>query len=717
MLIGGGVGVGLIVAWAAWPRVAGNALPEVAGTHRLGGWLRVGEDGRIGVAVPLTEAGQGVYTTLPQIVADEVGADWAMVGVEAAPLTQPFANPLFTAETVAALGGWRATFGVTGEARYATGGGTAVRGFEARLRDAGATARALLCVAAADSWGVDWRECNSVAGFVVHQAQRLPFGTLAVAAAGAHAPRGVAWRRGRENRLTAQSLLRLDAPPKVDGSAQFAADIRLPDMLYAAIAQALPGGRLVSHDAAAARRVAGVVAVTPQPEWVAVVAVNSFAARQGVAALDARFTNPQAALDDAAIARALDHPDAPVRHVDQGDADRGLREGRIVRATYRAAAQLPAPLEPPAATAQWRDGRVQIWMATTAPARAKAAIAAATGVATSAVAVHPLLAGGSFGTRGESAVATQAALIARAVGRPVQLAWSRAEAMRHEPLRPPTRVDLAGRLHEGRVTAYQATVATPSTLHQVEARVWRGDAPAAAMRSAAGKSAPGDVAGAAPPYAIAAVAVDHAPVGVALVAGSFRGGADATSVFARECFVDELAAAAHADPFGFRIAMLGNDPRLAAVLARATVLGGWGDSVGQGLACHVMQGSRVAIVAQAVLTGDRVHVERLTAVADVGRVINPAIVRQQIQSAMLMGMATATGAPVRFHHGQPQATLRTLRLPLLADLPDVTVELVVNNAAPGGVHDLALAPTAAAIANAVSAATGTRARTLPLVRA
>ena len=344
LLVGGGVGVGLVVAWTAWPRAYPVNLVANPDERVFGAWLKIGTDGHVTVAVPQAEHGQGVYTVLPQIVADELGADWRTVGVEAAPVNPLYANPLGLRSLLEGADDALPAGAIDEAARRApvmlTGGSSSVRMFEDACRHAGAAARTLLCKAAARRWDVAWTDCAVDAGFVVHQGRRLRFADLAEAAAKETLPDPLPADAPGTGKLIGQSVPRIDVPAKVDGSANFAGDIRLPDMVHAAIRQAPRGnGRLVAMDRDAARRVRGVVAIVDRADWVAVVATTWWAADRGLAALAPRFetTGPAAttASIDAALTAALDGPGTRMAAV--GDVAGAFRGARIVIAQYRVA--------------------------------------------------------------------------------------------------------------------------------------------------------------------------------------------------------------------------------------------------------------------------------------------------------------------------------------------------------------------------------------------
>jgi isoquinoline 1-oxidoreductase beta subunit len=724
LLIGGGAGIGLLVAWAVWPRSYLSNLPVRDKEIAFGAWLKIATDGRVTVAIPQCEYGQGVFTTLPQVLADELGADWRMVGVEQAPLNPLYANELASAELFPGLvpERLRRTHAVR-KALVLTGGSTSMRSFEGPLRQAGAAARAMLCKAAARRWGVDWQECETGNGFVVHGQQRLRFGELAGAAASEDVPVDLTFREGETGRLAGEPAPRLDAPGKVDGSANFAGDIRLPNMVFAAIRQGPVGTvKLASIDEAAARAVPGTLHIVKNERWVAVAANNWWAATQALEAINPRFEMAgkvhsetiQAALDEALNGHGE-------RMASAGNLSATFKGARVVTAEYRAGLALHAAIEPVTATAVWEDGRVRLWLPTQAPGLARDAVASVLGLAVADVVIHPMLAGGSFGQNLEHLVAQQAALIAREIRKPVQLTWSRGETCSHDRFRPPAAARMTARLGaNGAVMGWLAKIAAPATGHELADRLIGGDALADTKRLVRGDGDRAAVAGARPIYRIANFAVDHHPASIGVPTGYWRSGAHSYTAFFNESFIDELAHVADIEAFSFRIAMLGGEPRLARCLSTVASLGGWQGGLpgsGQGIACHAFRGSYIAVMAEASVGGDqRVQVDRLVAAVDCGRIVNPSVVEQQIEGGLIFGMAAALGVTTGFTGGIADArSFRDLDLPRLANTPEIMVELIASEADPGGVSELAVPPVAPAIANALYAATGMRLRQLPLI--
>lgn len=735
LLIGGGVGVGLLLAWSAWPRSRMPGINAQDGESVFAPFLKISRDGHVTVLCPQAELGQGVYTGIAQIAADELGADWRTIAVEPAPIADVFANQLFVAEDAAQAtprfglpleaeqwAGWQAMDWPDAPAKMLTGGSTSIRMFEEPVRAAAATARSLLCMAGAARWNVGWEACFTRDGFVMHGNQRLRFGELAEAAALETPPAIPPRRPSDEDSLAGRPLPRLDLPAKVDGSLGFAGDIRLPDLAFAAIRQGPHGDtKLLRHNRAAAERVRGFLGAVRHERWLAAVATNSWAAQRALDAMAPLFRTSGTIAASSRFERRLKtaaETFAGTRIHSEGDAQEAMR-GRIVTcADYLVAPTLPAAIETRTATAQPDGNRMRIWVASQAPGLCRAAVADALGIGEGDVALLPMPGGGPSGMTIEHDVAVQAALIARAMNRPVQLCWSRTESMLRDFPRAPARARMQASLSTGAtVDAWQAAIATPAARLELRARL-KGAKADAARRGAAGTSDAAAISGARPPYRIPHLAIDHLPIDSGLPAGFSRGGADSFTTFFTECFVDELASASGVDSLNFRMGMLLDAPRLARCLQTASALGGWSGGVpasGEGLACATLRGSHIAVMAKARRSERGLVVEHLVAAVDCGRVINPNLVRQQIEGGMIAGLAMAIGATSRYRRGLARARrMSEINLPILAQTPQVTVELIQSEADPGGVSDIGVVPVAPAIANALFTTTGRRLRRLPL---
>lgn len=725
LLIGGGVATGLVIGWAVWPRHYAPNLVAGPGEHVFNAFLKIGTDGRVIVAVPQAEMGQGVYTSMPQLVADELGADWRTVGVEPAPINPIYANfAILEEQAERRLPSWAQEPGKWAAREVAmrlnmtmTAGSSSIRSFEGRLREAGATARSLLCMAAADRWKIDWHACDTEAGFVVRGNDRMRFAELVEAAARLAPPDIVSLREKAERKLVGQSVPRLDLPSKVDGTAQLGADIRLPGMVYASISHGPYGdARPVKMTTADAEATSGVLAVLTNPGWVAVVGTNWWAADRGLQALAVEFETSKARPDDGsirkALAAALSGSDAE-RFTKRGDPDAALVGQGVVTADYSVPMIAHAPLETLTATARPGDGRMEIWVPTQSVPMARAAVAAALGLHERQVTIYPTLVGGGFGRKIEMDAAIEAATIAHMVKKPVQLVWPRREDIQHSRFRPPAQARLKAKLGPaGSIAAWSALIATPSTTSEMMDRIMGKPA-----KDGYGPES-GAVEGAVPPYAIPALAVEHAEAAIGVPTGAWRSVGNSYTAFFTESFIDELALAAGLDPLSFRMQALGPQPRLARCLQMAASIGGWQGGepgTGQGLAVHSCFDSYVAILVETRIEGDRITVPNVTAVADIGRVVHPDIVRQQIEGGIIWGLANAFGNAVALRAGLVTAqNFDGLGLPDLTMTPEMRIEIVRSDLPPGGAGEIAVPPVAPAIANAVFAATGKRLRHLPL---
>jgi isoquinoline 1-oxidoreductase subunit beta len=735
LLVGAGVGGGLALAWTVWPRSYAVNVAAADDESIFNAFLKIARDGRVSVIVPQCEMGQGVTTLLPQIMADELGADWRTIAVETAPISPLYANTvLIDADSAAAtprallpdavgdVRHWaRHEFGVR-NAMMLTAGSSSVQMFEEPCRAAAAQARAMLMMAAAERWDADWTACDTAAGFVTLGNRKLRFGELASAAAAMTPPAAPQYRAASNDPLYGQEVTRLDLPAKVDGSMNFAGDIRLPGMVYAAIRQGPVGDtRLKSINKAAGLKSPDLLHYVRTERWLATVARNWWAANRALDRFAPVFATDGPPVSSDSIAAALEQAlkEDGWRINARGDIATAFAGRRLLSGDYQVEPALHAAIETRSVTAEPDGDRLRIWTPTQAPAQCRAAIAAATGLAEDSITLFPMPAGGSFGIALEHTAAVQAATIARTIKRPVQLVWSRAEEIMRDLPRAPARGSLTASLNSaGGIDALAVRVAVPAASHEVRARLVEGVGPHDAQRSATGKSDANAVAGALPPYAIPHVSVDHFPADIGLPVGRWRGNADSYTVFFTESFVDELAARANTDPLSYRMGMLSGAPELARCLITATTLGGWEGGISgttQGIACHSMRGSHIAVMASASFGAKGLRVTQLVAAVDCGRVVNPAILRQQIEGGLIFGLAAAVGATTDYAKGVARArTIGQLGLPRLSHTPEITVEIIDSDREPGGFGELAVPVVAPAIANALFAATGNRIRRLPL---
>lgn len=708
LLIGGGAGAGLVVAYALWPRHIGSDLPLRPGEQGFGSYLKIGRDGRVTVAVPQTETGQGIWTGLPQIVADELGADWESVAVEPAPLTGHYANPLTRTE------GWPGGLGPLREWRLdhdgamrITAGSTSVRGFERPLREAAAVARAMLIGAAADRWNIGEDECDTADGFVIAGVRTFGFGDLAEEAADRSPPMRAQLRTSQRGRLIGQSLQRLDGPAKIDGSWRFAGDVRLPGMLFASVRLAPPGGLLSGYAADAVRTMPGVRHIVARDTWVAVVADTWWTAERTMKTADPKFTGVGSGPDlrphfEQALAEGRGET-----VFSRGHYDRVTSGSRPLAATYWAAPSQHIGLEPLSATARTTASGMEVWAATQAPALARKLAAAA---ADGEVLFYPMPAGEPAGRALEPDAIPIAVELARELRQPVQVQLSQSASQNHDQVSAGALARMTALPGEGGLTAaWEMRVATADGLGSA---IYRLAGAGAAKLGSTGMD------GAVPPYAVPNVRIDGVLVGLPNSPGYMRGSPQREFAFFNESFIDELAHAAGMEPLAFRMSLLGSNPRLARCLQAAAQLAQWdggGNGSTMGIAGCSAFGSHIGLVAVASIGEDqRIRAHKLVATVDCGTVVNPGLVIQQIEGGLIWALAQATVAAPEWVAGMPRARpVGGIGLPRMSDVPELIVQILPSRAAPGGVSGLGTTVLAPAVANAIYAGTGKRMRNLP----
>ena len=746
LLAGAAAGGGLLVAWWLLPRSYRTPLVAARGEHVFGAWLKIAADGVVTVAVPQLEMGQGITTLLPQIVAYELGADWRQVAMEPAPVSGAYANIPLARKWI---GLWDPSFGglsdstdamqaarFAGTQRFnATADGTSLAAYEIPCREAAAAARAMLAQEAASRWGVAWEECEVIGGFVTHGENRASFGELAEAAAQWTPPDPPPLRPEppREAPLPAEAedrpaYPRLDLPSKVDGSFRFAGDVRLPGMVFASIRHGpVDDSELTSFDRDGAAGIKGLAGIVESKRWLAVAADTWWSAEMALDAMKPRFATVTPISSNEIAARldtTLDGGEAfPI--AETGFGGEAFQRVDMAR-RYEVEPAYAAPVETACAAARFVDGRLDLWLASQAPEQARIAAARAIGISTEDVALYPMPAGGSFDARLEHDHAIEIALIARELGRPVQLTRPRRDELIRSRPRAPAWLLIGAQLSKsnpGAIEALRLRIATPPAAREFGQRLFGNLTSMAAIRETTGQPDPLACEGGVPPYQLPAVLVEHLPTEIGLPVGRVRGNAYGPTVFAIESFFDEIAAKYSREPLSFRIAMLGSDVRLAACLQRAAQLAGWDGGVnqsGQGIACARIgegpEAARIACVATARQGEGGVRVTRLSAAVDIGRIINHDIALQQIEGGLVFGIGIALGNPVKLRSGIPESTgYEALGLPTIGDCPEMRIEFLASEAPPADPGELGAVVAPPAIANALFSATGLRLRRLPLL--
>ncbi|GMN04140.1 molybdopterin cofactor-binding domain-containing protein [Erythrobacter sp. MTPC3] len=746
ILTGSAIGGGLLVAWYVLPRNYPVPLQPGAREHVYSAYLKIAEDSVVTIAVPQAEMGQGITTVLPQIIAQELGADWRQVAVEPAPISAAYANiPLARRwmemwDPVAA-GLSETTDDIlverfAGEARFtATADGTAVDAFADDCRSAAAAARAMLAQEAADRWDVSWEECLVERGIVSQGENRATFGELAAGAAERDAPEPPPLRPEFPEASPAPDMAdappffpRIDLPSKVDGSYQFASDVRLPGMVYCAIRHGPnDGSELTGFEPDGADNVAGVVGAVKSRNWLAVAATNWWSAQKALEAMKPQFRTafPVGSAEINARLRTSVDGGASFRIAETGFGEEAMTRIDMAR-RYEVEPAPAAPLETASAAARFTDGRLELWIASQAPEQARRAAAKAVGLAVEEVALYPMPAGGSFDARLEHDHAIEIAVIAKELGRPVQLTWSRRDEMIKARPRTPSYTLVGAQLSQtgdAAIEALRLRIACPPASHEFGKRLFGNRTSAAAIRESAGKKDALACEGAVPAYRLPSVVVDHIPVEIGLPVGRVRGNSHSYTAFAIESFVDEIVATTGREPLSYRMVMLGDDVRLAACLQRAAQMARWNggeQGSGQGIACYRIgdprTGGRIACVATARQGEGGVRVVEISAAVDIGRIINPDIAHQQIEGGLIFGIGVALGNALQFRAGLPESfDYADLGLPTLEDCPEIQIEFIPSTAPSADPGELGAVIAPPAIANALFSATGLRLRRLPLL--
>ncbi|NNM60645.1 MAG: xanthine dehydrogenase family protein molybdopterin-binding subunit [Steroidobacteraceae bacterium] len=663
------------------------------GATELNAWLRIAPDETITILVDRSEMGQGVYTALPMLIAEELEVRLAAIQIVAAPVGDAYFNP--------------------GNDGQITGTSNSVQDAWVKLRTAGAQARTMLISAAATSWGVDPDECVAKDGVISNRAgDRLTYGAVAARAARLPVPQRVALKPSKDFVLVGRDLPRTDTPAKVDGSAEFGIDVRLPGMLYGAFAQSpVLGGWPDSVDALAAAKLPGVRLVLPLDSGVLVVADHYWQALAARKALNVDWNSgPNAALDNATITALLRHAaadDPGLAARTDGDADAALRGAvRTHSARYELPLLAHATMEPMNCTADVHADGCDLYVGTQVQQLAQAAAAPAAGLPPDRVRVHTTFLGGGFGRRLEVDFIPAAVAGSKALGRPVQVIWTREDDMTHDTYRPPALEDIsAGFDAAGRLSAWKLHIVSPSITARMLPPVVGVDPSVveAALNF---------------PYDVPNVSIRYTRQEIGIDVGYMRSVSHAINCFVIESFIDELAAFAGKNPYDFRIGMLGKHPRHRRVLEAAARLAGWGKPApGRHLGLALMQGysSLIAEVAEISIEGGSPKIHRIVCAVDCGQMVNPRIVESQIESGIVFGLTAALWGKVTIARGVVQQTnFDAYRVLRVNEMPDIQVRLLPSDAAPGGIGELSVALVAPAVCNAVFAATGRRLRSLPI---
>ena len=661
-------------------------------------FLRIDRTGKVTFVMPFIEMGQGTYTSIPMLIAEELEVDVEKVAIEHSPPDDKiYVNPLIGIQM--------------------TGGSTAIRASYVRLRLAGATARVMLVSAAAQHWKVDPSTCHAERG-VVHgpTGRKLGYGKLVDAAAKLPVPEKVTLKEPADFKLIGTPHRRLDTAGKVDGSAKFGIDSRPPGMKFAVVAISPTfGGKLVSVDEAKAKAVPGVSQVVRLGDAVAIVAIHTWAAKQGLAAAAPQWdAGPNATLSTADIvaqlAAASEKAGAVARH--DGDAAAAIAQAaQKIDAVYEQPFLAHATMEPMNCTVQVTKDGCDIWVGTQIPGRTQAAVMKVTGLKREQIRIHNHLLGGGFGRRLEYDGTVRAVQISQQVDGPVQVIWTREEDIQHDMYRPYYYDRLsAGVDGQGQVAGWSHRIAGSSIIARYFPAYLKDGIDSDAVETSANQ-----------PYGFSDIHVDwvaHEPPGIQTA--FWRGVGVTRGTFAVESFVDELAANAKQDPLAYRVALLDKNPRAKAVLQIAAERSGWGQPLpagqGRGIALCIGFGSFIAQVVQVTVDKEgAVNPTHVWCVVDCGVQVNPDTIRAQMQSGIVFGLSAALYGEITIKDGRVEQTnfgdYRVLRI---NEAPQIEVHLVKSLEAPGGIGEPGTSCVMPALTNAIYAASGKRIRKLPV---
>jgi isoquinoline 1-oxidoreductase subunit beta len=696
---------GFVLAFRLSLRAAPVNEPEqppddTAGQFAPDAFIRIDHTGKTTLVMPQVEMGQGVYTALPQILAEELDADFAKVALEHAPPSDKlYGNPLFGIQ--------------------ATGNSNSVRAFWKPLRIAGATARAMLVRAAAEQWQVDPASCSASNGTVTHVAsgRTLAYGDLVDAAGRLPVPPAPPLKDPKDFALIGKPLKRLDTPGKSNGSVVYGIDTMLPGMKFATLgASPVFGGKVKHVDDSAAKTVPGVRQVVVLDDVVAVIGDHMWAAKKGLDALVITWDEgPHAQLSSAEIwedLRAASKKDGTVAK-SVGDIAKGLSQGEKVDGEYELPFLAHAPMEPMNCTVRLTPGACEIWIGTQVMTRVQQTAAKAAGVPVDKVTVHNHLLGGGFGRRLEADMVDSAVRIAKHVDAPIKVVWTREEDIQHDIYRPVYRDVISATLSGGKIAAWKYRVTGSSVMARWFPAGFQNGIDIDAVDSAI------DI-----PYDIPNLQVEYVRAEpLAVPTGFWRGVGPNNNVFAIECFMDELARKAGADPIAFRRGMLGRIPRLQAALDLVAEKSRWGTPLparaGRGVSVQPSFASFIATVVEAQVD-DRgeVQLRKVTSVVDTGIAVNPDIIVAQLQGGLIFGLTAALFGEITIDKGRVrQSNFNDYRMLRINEVPPIEVHVVKSGEDPGGIGETGCTTGPPALRNAIYAATGVALRRLPIDRA
>jgi isoquinoline 1-oxidoreductase beta subunit len=689
---GGGLVIGNFL-----PRLTGESdALEAAGVLEPNVWVKIGADNTVTLTLTMLEMGQGVMTSMPMLVAEELDLDWSTIKTEWAPADPKYGNPNFGGQQL-------------------TAGSNSVRGMWKVLRESGAAARMMLISAAAQTWNVAEGSLTTDKGEVIHAAtrRRLKYGALVDKAAALPVPKTIALKDPNTFKVLGQSFPRLDIPEKVNGSAVFGLDVKRPGMLVARVVKCpVFGGKVASVNADKAKAVPGVRHVATISSGVAVIADNYWAASKGALALDVKWNEgPLSTLTSAGIskqyAQLAEQPGKVARN--DGDVAAALKSGsKSFERVFEVPFLAHACMEPMNCTADVRADRCDVWVPTQGQTASQQAAMAASGLPADKVHIFTTYLGGGFGRRGEGDFVTDAVEASKAAGAPVKVVWTREDDIQHDYYRPATYVRMWGAVNGPRKpAAFMMRMVQQSLMKRIGGLPPNG-VDFISLDGAANL-----------PYDIPNVKIEYIEHDPGIPFGFWRSVGASVNGFVVEAFIDEIAAASGEDPFEFRRRLLNKHPRHKAVLELVAEKSGWGKPLSsghfRGIALMECFGSIVGQVAEVSVSNGNVKIHKMWCAVDTGWVINPDTIKAQMEGGTIYGLTAALKGDITIQNGRVvQKHFNDYQMLRHNDAPEVETHIVASTEVPGGIGEPSTAVAAGALVNAIAAATGKRIYRLPI---
>ena len=656
--------------------------------NELSMWIRVLPDGSITLIVPSSEMGQGVNTSLSMILAEELEADWRSIKTETAPANSDYSNP-------------------ESNSGQMTVGSSSVKGFWEPLKKAGASAKLMLKMSAAQKWGVPFEECLAKSGYIFHinSSRKLSYGELAEAAGKLDIPSDAPLKNSKDYNLVGKPIQRLDIPSKTNGSAQFGIDVRLPEMMYASIRQSpVFGGEVLSFDEDAALNIRGVKKVIPIPNGIAVVADNTWRAEKGIKALNVKFKGGKTI--------ELESKDVQMQMLKALDSEgkTKLEENKTLDLEYEVPFLAHSTLEPMNCTAHVTENFCKVWVPTQSQGGSKDAATEITGLDEEQIQIRTTYLGGGFGRRAETDFVKQALIIAKELGKPVQLTWTREEDMQHDFYRHASisRFQI-GLGKDGSLSSWNNQLVSPSILKRYFAPMSWFDLDPTSTEGADEL-----------PYAIQDFDFKYSIVDPGIPVGWWNSVGSSYNAFFTESAIDEAAHLAQKDPLDYRMKLLAGKPRFQNVLEKLAKVSQWGRALpkgyGLGISIHKTRGSiSGAVIEVSTDPNGMLTLNKAWLAIDCGKVVNPDTVRAQMEGGFNMGLSACLGEEITLKDGRvEQSNFHDYHIMKLRGVPEISVEIIESGFEIGGVGELGPPLAAPTLVNAIFSSTGKRIRSLPL---